>query len=212
MRWKEQLAPRTVACDSLGSRHWVSYLTARSSRPPRRFRRYQSPAMRRRSFRGVRLLAALLGGVAAACGPPSRVAQTGRERPPVPPACSTARLPQRDTLLAAVFATTGFGRPAPPALRTYRQEVLRSVLASYPPPERLSAPSFEAAAFARDSVGFGRDPLFDGELVIVLDGDGRLQNVRVEQSPRTPELIAGLVAAIFRADSAGALPSRPPAL
>src|SRR5688500_15599202 len=41
---------------------------------------------------------------------------------------------------------------------------------------------------------------------------GRLQNVRVEQSPRTPELIAGLVAAIFRADSVGALPSRPPAL
>ena len=163
-----------------------------------------------RLFRAAPVVAAL----AASCAPPQAVVLGGAPAPAASPACALFQAVRRDTLVTAVFATTGFNRSAPPAVRTFREDVLRTILANYSPPEELSAPMVEAAALPSDDDD-ARDrirPRFDGELIIIVDGNGRVSEARMEGSADARDLMPGLVDAALRADSARGLPPLPAAL
>ena len=159
----------------------------------------------------VVLTLALGGASVAACAKP-RPVEDPRRALTVAAACTDAPVPRRDTLAVSIFATAGFDPLAAPADRAFRDEVLRTILAAYAPPDRMSVPMLETAALAPvDSSSFRQapGPRFDGELVILLDGKGRATDIRIEGSPDADELLPELAAAARRADSAGAFPSSP---
>ncbi len=169
-----------------------------------------------RSRRGHRVLAVGLWiGLAVACAQPVPVKRSPPTRTPAlspaDPACVGRVTGRRDTLAAAVYASVGFDRSAPAAVREFRNDVLRALVARYSPPDRISAPMTEAAAFPSKVVTglFAVGPLFDGELLVVFDGNGRVQETRVVEVPDSPDLMPALIAAVHRTDSARAFPSLP---
>ena len=164
------------------------------------------------------IFAALALGLVAACAYPVPVTPY----PPPPagpratdPECVGRVVTHRDTLVTAVYASVGFDRPAPPVTREFRDDVLRALAARYMPPDTISAPMVAAAAFfPHDSIGkvpgmLSAGPLFDGELLIVFDGGGRVEETRVTSSPDSPELMPALIRAVHRTDSARGFPSLP---
>jgi TonB family protein len=121
-------------------------------------------------------------------------------------ACAALLPGRRDTIVSTIYATTGYDGPAAPAVRRFRAEVLRSIVAFYKAPERISVPALEQAALQPDSSDKGSlisGPLFDGEIAITIGGDGRVAEVRVVGATDGSNIFPSVRDAVLRADSAG---------
>ena len=127
------------------------------------------------------------------------------------PSCVERVATRRDTMVAEVYATVGFDRTASPSVARFRNDVLRSLIARYSPPQTLTAPMVEMGAFSPAVIqGLSPEgPLFDGELLIVFDANGRVEETRVVTSPDSPELLPALITAVNRTDSARGFPPLP---